>query len=116
MTARASFRVYAMDGALLGLFMVSACLSVALLEHPASPARQLIASDFVRRALVGIAMGLTAVGLIYSPWGKRSGAFMNPAMTLCFMRLGKLEPIASTVSSGPRRASTSASTASREKR
>jgi aquaporin Z len=93
MTARASFRVYAMDGALLGLFMVSACLSVALLEHPASPARQLIASDFVRRALVGIAMGLTAVGLIYSPWGKRSGAFMNPAMTLCFMRLGKLEPI-----------------------
>ena len=93
MTARASFRVYAMDGALLGLFMVSACLSVALLEHPDSPARQLIASDFVRRALVGIAMGLTAVGLIYSPWGKRSGAFMNPAMTLCFMRLGKLEPI-----------------------
>lgn len=81
-----------MDGALLGLFMVSACASVALLEHPDSPLRQQIGSGFVRRALVGVAMGLTAVALIYSRWGKRSGAFMNPAMTLCFLRLGKLEP------------------------
>ncbi len=93
-TARARLLVYAMDGALLGLFMVSACLSVALFEYPTSPARQLIASDFARRALVGLAMGLTAVCLIYSPWGKRSGAFMNPAMTLCLLRLGKLEPMA----------------------
>ncbi len=82
-----------MDGALLGLFMVSACLSVMLFEHPDSPARQLITRDFTRRALVGVAMGLTALALIYSPWGKRSGALMNPAMTLCFMRLGKLEPL-----------------------
>jgi aquaporin Z len=81
-----------MDGALLGLFMVSACLSVALLEHPNSPVRQLLGSAFLRRALVGVAMGLTALALIYSPWGKRSGALMNPALTLCFMRLGKLEP------------------------
>jgi aquaporin Z len=40
--------------------------------------------------LIGIAMGLTALGLIYSGWGKRSGAFMNPAMVLCFVRLGKM--------------------------
>ena len=80
-----------MDGALLGLFMVSACLSVALLEYPTSPLHQLISSDFVRRAVIGVAMGLTALCLIYSPWGKRSGAFMNPAMTICFLRLGKLE-------------------------
>jgi len=90
--ARTTLRIYAMDGALLGLFMVSACVSVAAVEHPASPIRQLIASNFARRALVGLAMGLTAVLLIYSPWGKRSGAFMNPALILCFLRLGKLEP------------------------
>jgi aquaporin Z len=84
--------VYALDGALLGIFMVSACTSVTLLEHPASPLRALMPSDFLRRALVGLAMGLTALALIYSPWGKRSGAFMNPALTLCFLRLGKLEP------------------------
>jgi aquaporin Z len=81
-----------MDGALLGFFMISACVSVTLLEHPASPLREHLASDFLRRALVGLAMGVTAVVLIYSPWGKRSGALMNPAMTLAFVRLGKLEP------------------------
>jgi aquaporin Z len=35
-------------------------------------------------------MGLTAVLLIYSPWGRRSGAHFNPATTLTFWRLGKV--------------------------
>jgi aquaporin Z len=35
-------------------------------------------------------MGLTAVGLIYSPWGKRSGAHLNPSITLAFLRCGKI--------------------------
>ena len=35
-------------------------------------------------------MGLTAVALIYSPWGQRSGAHMNPAVTLTFLMLGKI--------------------------
>jgi aquaporin Z len=52
--------------------------------------RAAITSALVRRVLVGLAMGLTAMGLIYSRWGKRSGAFMNPALVLCFLRLGKL--------------------------
>jgi len=93
LAVRANLRVYALDGALLGLFMVSACLSVALIEHPASTIRRLVDSELARRALIGTAMGLTAVALIYSPWGRRSGAFMNPAMTLCFVRLGKLPPL-----------------------
>src|SRR5439155_1638810 len=29
-------------------------------------------------------------GLIYSPWGRRSGAHFNPATTLTFWRLGKV--------------------------
>lgn len=37
-------------------------------------------------------MGVTAVSLIYSPWGRRSGAHMNPAVTLTFLRLGKVAP------------------------
>jgi aquaporin Z len=39
---------------------------------------------------MGVAMGFTAVALIRSPWGQRSGAHMNPALTLTYLRLGKI--------------------------
>ena len=74
----------------LGLFMVSACMFGTLLGHPGSPAARAIPDGLVRRLLMGLAMGLTAVALIYSPWGKRSGAHLNPATTLTFWRLGKV--------------------------
>jgi len=79
-----------MEGAELGLFMISAGCFVTLLEHPGSPVQQAIGDPFPRRMLIGIAMGLTAIGLIYSPWGKQSGAHFNPAVTLAFLRLGKV--------------------------
>ncbi len=82
---------YLMEAAGLGLFMVSACGFGALLEHPASPVRQAIDSAFVRRVLMGLAMGLTAIALVYSPWGKQSGAHLNPSFTLTFYRLGKVK-------------------------
>ena len=81
-----------MEGAELGTFMISACVFTALLEYPASPALRLIPNSFVRNALIGLAMALTAVSIIYSGWGKQSGAHMNPAMMLTFLRLGKMEP------------------------
>jgi aquaporin Z len=83
-------KVYAIDGALLGLFMLSACVNVVMLEHPASALHAYLPSALLRRAFVGLAMGLTAAALIHSPWGKRSGALMNPAVVLCHARLGKL--------------------------
>ena len=87
---RTNFGIYAIEAALLGAFMVSACAVTTALEHPALPLRHVIASDLIRRALIGMAMGATAVLLIYSPWGRRSGAHMNPATTLSFLRLGKI--------------------------
>ncbi len=81
---------YLMEAAGLGLFMISACLVTALLEHPASPVHHAMPSAFLRRVVIGIAMGLTAIAIIYSPWGKRSGAHLNPAVTLSFLRLGKM--------------------------
>lgn len=87
------WRELLIEGTLLGLFMLSASVFGVLLEHPDSALRASLPDPFVRRALMGLAMGTTAVLLIYSPWGKRSGAHMNPAVTLTFWRLGKVPPL-----------------------
>ncbi|HYN90920.1 MAG TPA: aquaporin [Thermoleophilaceae bacterium] len=83
---------YLMEAAGLGVFMIAACLFGTLLEHPDSTARQALPDAGVRRMLMGLAMGGTAAGLIYSPWGRRSGAHLNPSVTLTFLRLGKVKP------------------------
>lgn len=82
---------YMMEAAGLGIFMISAGLFATLLEYPGFPIRQAIDSSLVRRIPMGVAMGLTAMGIIYSPWGKQSGAHINPAVTLTFYRLGKIK-------------------------
>lgn len=82
---------YLMEGALLGAFMVSACVVGVLLGLPFSPVRQAVTSPFVRGMLGGLAMGLTAISIFYSPWGKQSGAHINPSVTLTFFRLGKIK-------------------------
>src|SRR6266702_8669905 len=81
---------YLIEAAGLGLFMLSACVFATLLEHPASPVRQAISDPVLRRLLIGLAMGLTAVSIVYSPWGKQSGAHINPSTTFTFFRLGKV--------------------------
>ncbi|HSV13805.1 MAG TPA: aquaporin [Tepidisphaeraceae bacterium] len=89
-TTPAAWRLYVIEACLLGTFMISACAFTALLEHPSSLALRAIPSDFARRALIGLAMGATAIALIYSPWGRRSGAHMNPAFTVSFLWLRKI--------------------------
>ena len=81
---------YLMEAWGLGMFMVSAAVFTTLFEYPGSPVHQALVDGDIRRALIGLAMGLTAVGIIYSPWGQQSGAHLNPAVTLTFLRLGKI--------------------------
>src|SRR5881275_3186471 len=71
--------------------MISSGLFTILLHHPGSPVLNFIPSEFTRRMLTGIAMGSTAIALVFSPLGKRSGAHFNPAVTLTFWRLGKIK-------------------------
>jgi aquaporin Z len=82
---------YLCEAAELGLFMISASLFTILLWYPDSPVPTVIPNEFIRRALTGMAMGGTAIALIFSPLGKRSGAHFNPAVTLTFWRLGKVK-------------------------
>src|SRR5919112_3664673 len=81
---------YLSEAAGLGTFMVSACAFAALLFHPSSPVARGVEGETARRVLMGAAMGLTNVLLVYSPWGMRSGAHNNPVVTLAFYRLGKV--------------------------
>lgn len=85
---------YVLDGACLGLFMVSAAVFATFMQHPDLPFARwrdahAIAPLFARVPMA-VAMGCTAIALIYSPIGQRSGAHMNPAVTLTYTWLGRV--------------------------
>lgn len=83
---------YLLEATELALFMIAACAFGVLLFHPASPVVTAVQNELVRRLFMGLAMGGTAVVIIFSPLGQRSGAHFNPAVTLTYLRLGKVKP------------------------
>ncbi len=85
-----NWKLYLIESWGLGVFMVSACLFATLLEYPYSAIHLAIENHFVRNVLMGIAMGLTAFAILASPWGKLSGAHINPAVTIVNYRLRKI--------------------------
>ena len=83
-------RKYIDEGLGLGLFMISASLFDAVIEYPGLPVRHIITSALLRRFLVGLAMGLTALYIFTSRFGIQSGAYINPAVTVVRYRLGDI--------------------------
>jgi aquaporin Z len=70
------------------LVLVSAVLAVmfdALMQPIA------IAGPDARRLTEGVIIGLAGIGLVYSRWGRQSGAHFNPAVTATFFALGKVK-------------------------
>lgn len=61
---------------------------VAALESTRSPLRSAVSSPGARLALIGVAFGVLAAVVALSPVGRRSGAHLNPAVTLAFVLRG----------------------------
>ena len=88
--ARRNWAEYLIEAGGLCLFIMSLCLWGTVIGHPDSPIRQAVAFGVSRRMLIGLVIGATVAAIIYSPWGRRSGAHLNPAITLTYYRLGKI--------------------------
>jgi aquaporin Z len=89
---RENWPEYLIEGWALGSLMISVGSFVTVFESPKSPVYALVPSTILRAVLLALAIGATITLLIQSPWGKRSGAHMNPAITLAFLRLKRIRP------------------------
>jgi aquaporin Z len=91
---RASFKKnwihYLQEALGLGIFMASACFFSAMLFSPKSSWYSTIPALAIRNILMGVAMGSTALFIFYSPVTAPSGSQINPAVSLSFLRAGKM--------------------------
>ena len=93
---RKNWKHYLREALGLGIFMFSACTCKALLWGDAPGFHLTTGSEWHRSLLMGLLMGLTALSIFYAPITARSGSHTNPAVTLTFMRLGKMCPYDTT--------------------
>lgn len=82
--------LYGCEALGLGIFMFSAGVFDILIDHPDLWIRQHLHSALIRRFFIGLSMGLTALGIMFSPFGKKSGAYINPSVTIIRYRLGEI--------------------------
>ena len=85
-----NWKHYLQEALGLAIFMFSACFFGAMLEAKNSFLHQEITNPFVRSVLMGVLMGSTALVIFYSKFTAPSGSHINPAVTVTFLRLGKM--------------------------
>ena len=84
-----NWKFYMQEALGLAIFMVSACFFSGILFGKNG---FLVTYSMVpyRQYLLGLMMGLTALYIFYSPFTSPSGSHINPAVTLAFLRVGKI--------------------------
>ena len=87
---RINWRHYLQEALGLGIFMISACFFSAMIFSAKSSWYHSFPNFLARNACMGLIMGLTALFIFYSRWTAPSGAQINPAVTITFLRLGKI--------------------------
>ena len=79
-----------MEATEIGALMLSTCIWGTLVYSNESPFKSLALSAVSKSTVMGIAIAVTTFMIIRSPFGRRSGAHMNPSVTLTFLWLGRV--------------------------
>ena len=87
---RKNWKHYLQEALGLAIFMLSACFFSGMLFSEKSSWYHSVHGEMFKNVLMGILMGLTALFIFYSPFTAPSGSQINPAVTLTFLRLGKM--------------------------
>jgi aquaporin Z len=86
----AHWREYLMESSGLGVLMLCICLFGTALYSNASPMARFHLSGRENSAFMGLGVAATTWFIIRSPFGRRSGAHFNPAITLTYLWLGRI--------------------------
>ncbi|OGX80770.1 hypothetical protein BEN49_03400 [Hymenobacter coccineus] len=82
---------YLVEAAGPAAFLIISSATAVVFHHPDSAvARTLGPSEMVQRVGLALVIAALIMAMAYSPWGKRSGAHFNPAVTLGFWQLGHI--------------------------
>ena len=82
---------YLVEAAGPATFLIVSSAAAVVFHHPDSAvARTFGPSEMGQRVGLGLVIAVLIMAMAYSPWGKRSGAHFNPAVTLGFWQIGHI--------------------------